>query len=109
MLKVAAVGADGLEGDPATLSFDLNAAVSNVTAESAANGDFLVKWTNPSAAQGSIKVTVKSVNWTTTPQPVSKELTVPQGATSALFQNMPVNGDEYTVTVQAGNTDKNNL
>lgn len=106
VLKVAAVGADGLEGDPATLSFDLNAAVSKVTAESAANGDFLVKWTNPAAAQGSIKVIVKSVNWTTTPQPVSKELTVLQGATSALFQNMPVNGDEYTVTVQAGNTDK---
>lgn len=79
MLKVAAVGADGLEGDAATLSFDLNAAVSKVTAESAANGDFLVKWTNPAAAQGSIKVTVKSVNWTTTPQPVSREMTVPQG------------------------------
>lgn len=106
VLKVAAVGADGLEGDAATLSFDLNNAVSKVTAESAGNGDFLVKWTNPASAQGNIKVTVKSVNWTTTPQPVSRELTVPQGATSALFHNMPVNGDEYTVTVQAGNTDK---
>ncbi|QUL53214.1 S-layer homology domain-containing protein [Paenibacillus tritici] len=106
VLKVVAVGADGREGAAATLSFDLNSAVSGVEAESAANGDFLVKWSNPGATEGAVKVTVKSTNWITTPEPVSREMTLPGGTTSALFQDMPVNGDEYTVTVQAGNTDK---
>ncbi|WP_081972170.1 endo-beta-N-acetylglucosaminidase [Paenibacillus borealis] len=106
VLKVVPVGADGLEGDAASLSFDLNSAVSNIEAASAADGDLLVKWSNPGSAQGAVKVTVKSTNWITTPEPVLQELTLPEGTTSALFPNMPVNGDEYTVTVQAGNTDK---
>ena len=97
VLKVVPVGADGLEGEAATLSYDLNKAVSNIVTESGSNGDFLVKWSNPAATQGSIKVTVKSTNWITTPEPVSRELTLPQGTNSALFPDMPVNGDEYTV------------
>ncbi|WP_086074472.1 endo-beta-N-acetylglucosaminidase [Paenibacillus camerounensis] len=105
VLKVVPVGADGLEGEAARVSFDLNTAVSNIETESGSNGDFLVKWSNPGQSPGSIKVTVKSVNWITTPEPVSREMILPQGTVSALFTDMPVNGDEYTVTVQAGSTD----
>ncbi|WNS44085.1 endo-beta-N-acetylglucosaminidase [Paenibacillus sp. MMS20-IR301] len=104
IIKVVPVGADGLEGDAATVSYNLDSAVSGIEVESSANGDFLVKWSGSGAA-GNVKVTVKSVNWISTAAPVSRQLSLPQGTTSALFSDMPVNGDEYTVTIQAGNSD----
>lgn len=104
IIKVVPVGADGLEGDAETVSFNLDSAVSGIEVDSSANGDFLVKWSGSGAA-GNVKVTVKSVNWITTAAPVSRQLILPQGTTSALFSDMPINGDEYTVTVQAGSSD----
>lgn len=104
IIKVIPVGADGVEGEAATVSFNLDSAVSGIEAESSENGDLLVKWSGSDAA-GNVKVTVKSVNWITTAEPVSRQLILPQGTTSALFGDMPINGDEYTVTIQAGNSD----
>lgn len=102
-IKVAAVGADGLEGDPAILAFDLESAVSNIQVDSRQDGMFEVTWDNAPATAGEVTVQVKSVNWITTEEPVAEQLTVPAGATSATFANMPVNGDDYLVTIQAGN------
>ncbi|RCX18159.1 putative repeat protein (TIGR02543 family) [Fontibacillus phaseoli] len=101
-IKVAAVGADGQEGTAASLPFDLNASVSNIAANSQENGDFEVSWVNPPDASGDISVSVKSLNRITTDQPVNAQLTVPAGATSAVFSGMPINGDDYLVTVAPG-------
>ncbi|WP_307397729.1 endo-beta-N-acetylglucosaminidase [Paenibacillus anaericanus] len=104
VLKVVPVGADGLEGDAATLSFDLTAAVSNISVNSEENGDFTVSWSNGQAASGDIKVEVRSVNKITTPVPVSEEVVVPAGSGTATFTGMPANGDDYIVTISSGNT-----
>lgn len=101
-VKVAAVGADGREGQAAKVNFNLNASVSNIAVDSQENGDFRVTWSNPNSAAGDITVNVKSLNWITTPAPVSERMTVPAGTTSALFQGMPINGDDYLVTISAG-------
>ncbi|WP_019914554.1 endo-beta-N-acetylglucosaminidase [Paenibacillus sp. HW567] len=103
VVKVIPVGADGREGAAATLPFDLNAAVSGIEAVSRDNGELAVSWTNPAAASGAITVSVKSLNWTTTAAPVSAAKTVPAGATSALFTGMPINGDDYVVSIAVGN------
>ncbi|MNI39921.1 Fibronectin type III domain protein [compost metagenome] len=104
-LKVVAVGADGREGDAATLNFNLNAAVSNLKVNSQADGKFAVSWSNSGNAAGEITVRVKSVNWITAAEPVQQHTVVPAGSTSAVFTGMPVNGDDYIVTVTAGNAD----
>ncbi|MEK5238895.1 hypothetical protein NST99_24700 [Paenibacillus sp. FSL L8-0470] len=104
VIKVVAVGADGLEGEAATVSFDLNSAVSGIGTEVGADGKFVVKWTNPQPSSGSITVTVNSINQITTPQPVTAQKVLPEGSTSASFGQMPVNGDEFTVTLKTGQT-----
>ncbi|OKP97996.1 hypothetical protein A3849_12335 [Paenibacillus sp. P46E] len=101
-IKVVPVGADGSEGTAATLAYNLNNAVSNLSASSQSNGDLTVSWTNPAGVAGPVKVTVKSLNQITTPAAVSAQTTVAQGTTSATFNNMPVNGDDYEVTVAIG-------
>lgn len=101
-LKVVAVGADGREGDAATLNFNLNAAVSNLKVNSQADGKFNVSWSNTGSTAGGITVRVKSVNWITTAEPVQQQMVVPAGSASAEFTGMPVNGDDYIVTVTAG-------
>lgn len=103
-IKVAAVGADGLEGEVAAVSFDLSQSPSDITVDSRENGDFLVSWTNPQNAAGEITVRVKSRNWITTAEPVSEQKTVPAGETSVLFQGMPINGDDYIVTLSSAST-----
>lgn len=85
VIKVVAVGADGLEGEAATVSFDLNSAVSGIGTEVGADGKFVVKWTNPQPSSGSITVTVNSINQITTPQPVTAQKVLPEGSTSASF------------------------
>lgn len=104
-LKVVAVGADGVEGEAASLAFDLDAAVSGVKVDSSADGELTVNWTNSAQASGDITVRVQSLNWITTSEPVSQQVVVPAGASTALFTGMPVNGDDYIVTITAGNTD----
>ncbi|WP_194434162.1 endo-beta-N-acetylglucosaminidase [Paenibacillus segetis] len=104
-LKVVPVGADGLEGDAATLDFDLTAAVSDIKVDATENGDFTVSWSNEQVTSGDIKVKVRSLNKITTPAPISKEMVVPAGSTTASFTGMPVNGDDYIVTISTG--DKN--
>lgn len=101
-IKVAAVGADGLEGKAAELKFDLTASPSNLRVDSRADGTFAVDWDLPDKADGDVTVSVKSLNWITTEQPVSERLTVPAGSKTAVFKNMPVNGDDYLVTVVLG-------
>lgn len=100
-IKLVAVGADGLEGDAATLSFDLGKTVSQIKADSKADGTFNVSWTNPADATGDIVVKVKSVNLPSN-KVISKETTVPEGSTEAAFIGMPVNGDDYIVEITAG-------
>lgn len=102
-VKVAAVGADGREGPAAMLAFDLNAAVSNIQVDSRENGEFAVSWTNPASASDAITVSVRSLNWITTDTPVSATKTVSAGSTSAVFADMPINGDDYIVSVAVGN------
>ncbi|MEJ8306390.1 endo-beta-N-acetylglucosaminidase [Saccharibacillus sacchari] len=99
VVKVAAVGPDGTESAKAEVPFNLNTAPEQLKATAAANGGLTVKWTVPRSVKGDTTVNVRSVNWTTTPQPIDETLTVPHGQTTAVFANMPVNGDEYIVTV----------
>lgn len=103
VVKVVPVGADGREGAAATLPFDLNAAVSGIEVDSRENGEFAVSWTNPAGASDAITVSVKSLNWITTAQPVSETQTVSAGSTSTVFTDMPINGDDYIVSVAVGN------
>ena len=101
-VRVAAVGADGVEGEAATVSFDLNAAVSRLQVNSQENGQLTVSWTNPAAQSGPISVSIRSLNWTTTERPVVRHVIVPAGSTTAAFSGMPINGDDYIVTVSTG-------
>lgn len=101
IIKVAAVGADGREGPAATVPYDLTMAPSNITVESREDGMLEVSWMNAPGASSDITVSVTSRNWTTTEQPVSEQTVVPSGSTSAVFNNMPINGDDYLVTVSS--------
>lgn len=101
-IKVAAVGADGREGAAAEVPFDLTKAASNISVDSAADGSFTVAWDNSPSATGDITVSVRSHNWITTPAPVDREMVVPMGSTSVVFSDMPINGDDYIVTIQSG-------
>ncbi|MFD1175192.1 S-layer homology domain-containing protein [Paenibacillus puldeungensis] len=102
LVKVVPVGADGREGTAASVPFNLDAAVSNIKADSKENGELAVSWTNPSVESDPITVSVKSLNWITTGTPVSATQTVPAGSTSAVFTGMPVNGDDYIVSIAVG-------
>lgn len=102
VVKVVPVGADGREGAASSLPFDLDAAVSGIEAVSRENGELAVSWTNPAGASDQITVSVKSLNWITTGTPVSATKTVAAGTTTVLFTGMPVNGDDYVVSIAAG-------
>lgn len=102
-IKVVPVGADGLEGNAAEIPFDITNAASNISVDSKADGTLTVSWDNTANITGDIKVTVKNVNLLDD-QPVNAEKTVPAGSTNVVFDNMPVNGDDYTVTVQIGSS-----
>lgn len=99
VIKVAAVGADGREGKVAKLKFNLSDSPSDITVDSQENGDLLVSWKNPKKVAKNITVTVESLNKITTTEPVSKQITVSKGETSALFNGMPTNGDDFIVTL----------
>ncbi|WP_081671759.1 endo-beta-N-acetylglucosaminidase [Paenibacillus antibioticophila] len=101
VIKVAAVGADGREGPAATLPYDLTSAPSNITVDSREDGVLEVSWINAPGTSGDITVSVTSRNWITAEQPVNEQTVVPSGSTSAVFNNMPVNGDDYLVTVSS--------
>lgn len=103
VVKVAPVGADGREGAAASLSFNLDTSVSNIKVDSKENGELAVSWTNPASASDAITVSVRSLNWITTNTPVSATKTVSAGSTSAVFADMPINGDDYIVSVAVGN------
>lgn len=100
-VKVAAVGADGREGQAAKINFNLAHSVSDIAVDSQENGDLRVTWTNPNKPAGDITVSVQSLNWITTPEPVSAKATVTEGSTSALFSGIPINGDDYLVTISS--------
>ncbi|MNC46043.1 hypothetical protein D3C75_950380 [compost metagenome] len=101
-MKVVAVGADGTEGEAATLDFDLTTAVSGITTRLQDDGNFTVEWTNSGTASGDVTVDIKSVNWTTTTEPIAQQQIVPATSNIAVFANMPVNGDDYIVTISKG-------
>ncbi|MFC4301834.1 hypothetical protein ACFO1S_00105 [Cohnella boryungensis] len=101
-INVAAVGADGTEGTAAMLPFDLTTAVSGLNVASSANGQVVVSWTNPPSGTGTTTVSLQSLNWITTATPISVQTQVSPGANSATFTGMPVNGDDYLVTVTKG-------
>lgn len=103
-IKVVPVGADGLEGTAAEIPFDLTNAAKSILVDSKADGTFTVSWDNTANVAGDIKVIVKNVNLLEEGA-VSEEKTVSAGNTNVVFENMPVNGDDYTVTVQIGNSD----
>ena len=96
-IKVVPVGADGLEGTAATLSFNLlSGGISNLQAVSTDNGELAVSWTADNAP-GDVVVNVKSVNWLMG-EPVNATLTATGGASSVVFTNMPICGDDYIIT-----------
>jgi len=101
-IKVVPVGADGIEGAAATLPFDLATGASGLSVNSQVNGNLTVSWTNPAVGSGTSLVTIKSLNQISTPSPVSAQTVAAQGATSAEFTGMPVNGDDYIVNVTTG-------
>ncbi|MBD2871846.1 hypothetical protein IDH41_25025 [Paenibacillus sp. IB182493] len=98
-LKVVPVGADGVEGDAATLAFDLDQAVSGIAVDSRASGEMTVSWTNPQNASGDTTVAIRSLNRITTSEPVAARKVAKAGATSVGFADMPINGDDYIVTI----------
>ncbi|WP_341281925.1 hypothetical protein [Paenibacillus sp. FSL H8-0537] len=98
-LKVVPIGADGLEGFAATLPFNLSESVSSINVDSQQNGQLSVSWVNPPSAAGNTTVSVRSLNWITTAQPILEQQTAVAGATSVTFSNMPINGDDFLVTV----------
>ena len=100
VVKVTAVGPDGTESAAAEVPFNLNTAPEQLTATPGTNGELAVSWTVPRSVKGDTKVSVRSINWTTAPQPVNETLTIPHSETRAVFKNIPTNGDEYIVTVQ---------
>ncbi|WP_037283998.1 endo-beta-N-acetylglucosaminidase [Saccharibacillus sacchari] len=100
VVKLKAVGPDGTESAAAEVPFNLNTAPKQLKATAAENGELTVKWTVPRSVKGDTTVNVRSVNWTTAPQPVDETLTIPHGDTTAVFEGMPANGDEYIVTVK---------
>lgn len=101
-IRVAAVGADGVEGEAAVLPFDLTKAVSNIELDAEADGTLTVSWDNPVNASGRITVGVESRNWITTAVPVTRKVVLPAGSTSVVFDGMPVNGDDIIVTIKSG-------
>lgn len=109
ILKVAAVGADGQEGDAATVQFDLNNAVSGIQADSKETGELIVSWNNLQESSEDIKVNVRSVNWITTPSNIQEEIVVPAGSTTATFTNLPINGDDFIVTISSSNMNSVNV
>lgn len=104
-IKVVPVGADGLEGDAAVLPFNLTNTVSDVRVDSTANGKLTVRWTNPSKPAGNLKINVDSVNAVTSKNPVKLNKVVSEDTTSVTFDKMPVNGDEYVVTISPKRAD----
>ncbi|WP_245251022.1 endo-beta-N-acetylglucosaminidase [Paenibacillus turicensis] len=101
-IKVVAVGADGVEGTPATVHYDLNTVVSDITTTMHDNGDFTVTWANQGTATGDITVSLKTVNWTTSPSPINQQQSVSSAENSVTFTNLPVNGDDFIVTLAKG-------
>lgn len=101
VIKVAAVGADGREGEAATLAFDLGRSLSGIAVDAKEDGSFTITWENAPAGED-VTVSVRSLNWITTAAPVSERQTVPAGTKSVTFAGMPVNGDDYIVTLAAG-------
>lgn len=101
VVKVVPVGADGREGLAAEISFDLNASPTNIQVDSRENGEFEVSWTPASSGSTDVKVSVQSLDWITTPQPVFEQATAPAGQASVLFSGMPTNGDDYVVTLSS--------
>ncbi|MDO3408328.1 hypothetical protein QWJ34_00955 [Saccharibacillus sp. CPCC 101409] len=100
VVKVTAVGADGTESAAAQIPFNLNTAPEQLKASASGSGELTVKWTVPRSVKGDTTVSLRSVNRTTTPQPIDTVLTIPHGQTTAVFKDVPVNGDEYIVTVE---------
>ncbi|MCQ4086525.1 hypothetical protein [Saccharibacillus sp. JS10] len=100
VIKLKAVGADGTESQAAELPFNLNTAPRQLRATSDEQNKLTVQWSVPRSVKGDTTVNVRSVNWTTTQQPINETLIIPHGQTKAIFENMPVNGDEYIVTVK---------
>lgn len=100
-IKVVPVGTDGLEGDSAVLSFDLNRAVDNIVINSQGDGTLDILWINPADVEGDINIKVCSKNLIAE-DIVFAEKTVPSGSTSVLFTGMPINGDDYIVQITVG-------
>lgn len=101
IIKVVPVGIDGLEGDAAVLSFDLNRAVDNIAVNSQENGTLDISWINPADVEGDINIKVCSTNLKAE-NIVFAEKTVSSGSTSVLFTGMPINGDDYIVQITVG-------
>ncbi len=98
-VSVAPVGADGREGAAATRHFDLTNGIVNVAADSKADGTFTVTWTN--VAYDPVIVWVDSVNLPAAQQ-VHRSAAAVAGNTSLTFFGLPVNGDDYVVTLKSG-------
>ncbi|MFC3803482.1 S-layer homology domain-containing protein [Cohnella sp. GCM10012308] len=101
-IKVAAVGADGVEGPAAQMNYDLNATVSGISVSQADNGDMTVHWSDPQGAAGPVNLDIRSVNWITTEAPVSQQIQAEAGSTSAVIPGLPINGDDYKLTITIG-------
>ncbi|MFJ4685091.1 endo-beta-N-acetylglucosaminidase [Streptomyces sp. NPDC088789] len=97
-LKLVAVGPDGSESQPATVTFDLSTAPRGVTATAGGDGTLKADWTPP-ASGAPVTVKIRSLDTTT---PHSQEVTVPGTSTGVTLTNVPVNGDGYLLTLQSG-------
>ncbi|MFD7501249.1 endo-beta-N-acetylglucosaminidase [Streptomyces sp. NPDC059850] len=97
-VKLVAVGPDGTRSKPATVSFDLSTAPSEVTAKAAADGTLKVTWTPRQTGQ---PVTVK-VRGLDSSKPYTKEVTVPGDQPGATLTGVPVSGGKFLLTVKTG-------
>ncbi|MNS19428.1 Glycosyl hydrolase family 85 [compost metagenome] len=95
-LSITAVGADGTESEPATLTYDLNAAVTNIAVQPQADGKFTVTWTNPGHAAGPVTIKL-TTEYTDTP--FTKMFTAQSQDESAVLTGLPTNGDRYSLDI----------
>lgn len=113
-LRLVAVGADGTESAPATVSLDGASGATGLTAEPQRDGTMTVAWTAPADGAGATASTTVRVETISSlsgryATPFVLERTVEPGTTSVDLTGLPVDGSEMLVTVRVGDGDTSTL
>ncbi|MFM9281441.1 endo-beta-N-acetylglucosaminidase [Paenibacillus jiagnxiensis] len=95
-LSITAVGADGTESEPATLSYDLTAGVRDVKVTFDDHGDASVAWKNAPGAAGPVELTLETEY---TNEPFSTSLQADAGEQQAVITGLPKNGEHYVLNL----------